>query len=75
MVANVPTLTQLKAHIARRAKDLQEQVNDADLYAGINRFMTANDKIGAIKFVRANRFIGLKEAKDFVEKIDSEKQY
>lgn len=52
-------------YIVNQTQD--EQMSESALIAGAKVFLLRDDKIGAIKFVRANTGRGLKEAKDFVD--------
>lgn len=53
-----------------RVEALIELATDEDLDAQIHRFLSVGKKIKAIKFVRSNRLLGLKEAKDYVDKLE-----
>lgn len=55
--------------LGARVVDLNDSVTDAELIAKIHRFMEVGEKINAIRYVRANRSMGLKEAKEYVERM------
>jgi ribosomal protein L7/L12 len=61
-------------NIAGRAAALEETHTLETLNATILRLMQEGKKIDAIKYVRTHRAMGLKESKDYVEKVFEERQ-
>jgi hypothetical protein len=57
------------SNLAGRAAGLEESPTVEVLIAEIRRLMSMGHKIEAIKYVRAHRAMGLKEAKDYVEQV------
>jgi len=55
--------------LAGRAAGLEETTSTEELLAQVRRFMASGQKIEAIKYVRSQRALGLKEAKDYVEQV------
>ena len=53
--------------LADRVSALREQATDTELRAEVIRLLNANLKINAIKYVREQRPLGLKEAKEYVD--------
>jgi hypothetical protein len=58
--------------LADRATVLSEQLTTTVMNAEALSLMQGGYKIDAIKLVRANAILGLKEAKDYVEKLERE---
>ena len=59
--------------LADRVSALQEQATEPVLRAEVIRLLNANLKINAIKYVREQRPLGLKEAKDYVDGVEHTK--
>ena len=65
-------LGQKAVAIARLRERIEQTIDKNELNQKILDLMASNQKINAIKMVRANTMLGLKEAKDYVEKVDNE---
>lgn len=52
-----------------RVANLADTVGDEEMNAEIQHFLAKGQKINAIKYVRQQRNWGLKEAKDYVDKL------
>jgi ribosomal protein L7/L12 len=58
--------------LAGRAAGLAEQLDEVTLNAAVLNLMRGGRKIDAIKLIRDNRALGLKDSKDYAEKIERE---